>query len=269
MDIRLHVVSSPQALAHFAAQDFADRCQQAVKQRGWFTVCLSGGSTPKALLSRLAQPPYCKALPWRHVLLFWGDERCVPLDHPDSNFGMAYQHLIRHVPILPNHVYPIVTQGLQPHQAATRYEHKLQCIFARLGHSTPQFDLLHLGMGDDGHTASLFPHNPVLRNRTKQMKPWVSSAWARHLNSHRITLTPQAICNARAVVFLVSGAAKAAVLRRVLQGLNQGCALPSQAIWLQCQQHCTWLIDETAARHLKNRSSAYGAHPSACTVKEN
>ncbi len=249
---QLQIVSDSQALAHAAAQDFVDRCQQAVQQQGYFTACLSGGSTPKALLSLLARPPYRDCIAWRRVLLFWGDERFVALDHPDSNFGMAYQQLIRHVPILPNHLHPMITQQLQPQQAAVRYEQTLRHRFARLGYSKPQFDLLHLGMGDDCHTASLFPYSPLLGNRSQQL--WVGSAWVRHLKTHRITLTPQAICSARAVLFLVSGLAKAMPLRCVLQGPIRGHALPAQAVWLQCQQHCTWLVDQQAARLIRPKS---------------
>jgi len=247
--LHVQIVPDPQALAQAAAQDFVQRCEEAVQECGFFTVCLSGGSTPAHMFDLLAKPPFSEQIPWRHVLVFWGDERFVPRAHPDNNCHMAYKHLLNHVPIPPENVYPIPTELSHPQQAAIRYQHTLRQVFARLGLREPAFHLLHLGMGPDGHTASLFPHNPLLQSPYKS-HPWVAACWAPHLNAYRMTLTPWALTRGQAVIFLVAGANKSHTLRRILRGPVMGTQLPAQSVWLSCPRRCYFMLDEEAARLL-------------------
>ena len=154
------------------------------------------------------------------------------------------------MPILSQNIHRIVTTPWQPQQAAIRYQHRMPTVFKRLGLGHPRFDLLHLGMGDDGHTASLFPNSPVLR-QTLQQQPWAAAAWVPHLHTWRITLTPQALGHAKKMVFLLAGKGKAHRLAQVLQGPHASNALPSQKVWRASKQQCHWFVDQAAARCIK------------------
>lgn len=204
-----------------AAADFVSKlAKECVEKRKIFTVALSGGNTPRTLYELLAQDPYVNSIPWAHTHLFWGDERYVPADHPDSNFAMASQTLVDHVPIPAQNVYRIPTEHASPEEAADYYEQTLRNLFEIFGSLTengrlPVFDLMLLGMGKDGHTASLFPDSLVL----VEQRRWVAATSVPRLNPpvRRITLTLPVINAARNVVFLVAGTEKQPILQIILE----------------------------------------------------
>jgi 6-phosphogluconolactonase len=208
---RLVVVEDPAALARAAAEEIGRRAAEAVAPRGAFHLALSGGETPRALYALLAAPagPYRGRVPWPRVHAWFGDERHVPPDHPDSNFRMANEALLAHVPLAA--VYRI--EGERPaDEAAARYEALLEEHLPREG-GRPRLDLALQGLGADGHTASLFPGSPALEERDRL----VVAPFVPHLRAHRITLTFPALAAARAVIFVVAGAEKAAPLARLLR----------------------------------------------------
>jgi 6-phosphogluconolactonase len=207
------VVQGPAELAEAAARWTADHVQTAVARRGACYWALAGGETPRGCYERLAQPPYRDALPWRSVFVYWSDERQVPLDDPTSNCAMARAALLDHVPIPPEQVFPLVgdpTPGLRRIPADDR--------------GLPRFDIIHLGLGEDGHTASLFPGNPALQE---------ARALVAHVHNapkpprERLTLTLPVINAARAVLVMVQGASKKDALARVLR---RDPALPASLV---------------------------------------
>lgn len=201
-------------LALRAAERFVSAAGEAVRARGRFRVALAGGRTPRTLYRRLAEEPFFSSVPWQQTEVFWGDERWVPPDHPDSNYRMTYEILLSRVPIPASHVHPMPVTG-EPGEAAAAYEREIRAVF-RLpveGGAVPRFDLILLGLGQDGHTASLFPGSPVLGDTTHL----VAAPFVPALGAYRLTLTPSVLCAAAHLVFLVSGADKAAALRAVLR----------------------------------------------------
>jgi len=232
-----------------AAERFVGRTSAAIDASGRFVVALAGGSTPKALYELLTTPRYAPRIDWSRVHVFWGDERCVPPDDPASNYGMAREALLDHVPVLGSNVHRIRGED-PPSAAATGYEEELRRMF-----STPAgapleapgacFDLVLLGMGDNGHTASLFPGLTAVRERER----WVAGEYVPEVSMWRVTLTPPVINAAADAVFLVSGAGKAAMLQRVLEGPRQPDALPAQAI--APRAGAAWLVDVAAAAELR------------------
>lgn len=211
----------------------ADRFVELARSTARFTVALSGGSTPHRLFEALAAPPFRDQVPWSQVHLFWGDERCVPPHHADSNYGMAREALLDHISIPAMNVHRIRGE-LSPEQAAALYEAELKNLLGAGG----QFDLVLLGMGTDGHTASLFPGSEALEERERTAIP----TYAEHLGSWRVTLTLPALNRARHVLFLVSGASKAPAWQQIQAGepLPAGLIRPSQG-------ELTWLLDRDAA----------------------
>jgi len=234
---RLEVVEDPDELALAAAQWIVQTIQAHLQVAEHFSLVLSGGSTPQALYRQLARFPYAAEVDWARLHIFWGDERCVPPDHPQSNYRMACQALLGHVPVPPEHIHRIRGE-LLPEEAAQAYAQELAQFF---GERQPQFDLVLLGMGADGHTASLFPHSAALKETHK----WVAENYTSSQTSWRITLTIPALNAARQVAFLVSGADKANTLQRVLEGPYQPDELPAQFI-----QPAVWLVDAAAASRL-------------------
>jgi 6-phosphogluconolactonase len=213
----LEVLADPDALAERVA---AWLTAQAGAKRSGFSLALSGGSTPKRLYQRLAAAPWRSRMPWGRVHLFWGDERFVPPDHPDSNQRMAREAMIARVPIPPGNLHPVPVDGT-PEDAARRYEAELRA-FAAGRPGEPLFDVQLLGLGPDGHIGSLFPGTPALAERGA----WVVAVVGARPEP-RITLTYPALEDSGAVAFLVSGAAKRAVLRQLLEG---DLALPATAL---------------------------------------
>ncbi|MBV1795737.1 6-phosphogluconolactonase [Siccirubricoccus sp. G192] len=213
----VEVLADPEALAERVAAWLVER---ATAKRGGFSLALSGGSTPKRLYRRLAALPWRGRVPWGRMHLFWGDERFVQPDHPDSNQRMAREAMIAQVPIPPGNVHPVPVDGT-PEEVARRYETKLRA-FAAQRPGEPLFDVQLLGLGPDGHTASLFPGTPALAER----RAWVVAVLGAKPEP-RITLTYPALDDSDAVAFLVSGAEKQAILRRLLNG---DAALPAAAV---------------------------------------
>ncbi|MEB2307899.1 MAG: 6-phosphogluconolactonase [Candidatus Brocadiaceae bacterium] len=220
------IVANPDELNHRAAQEFISQAGKAIQAKGFFTVVLSGGSTPRGLYTILASDLYRGQVSWPDVYLFWGDERCVLPHHPDSNYSMAYESLICRVPIPKEHVYRIPAEIEDHTHAAMEYERTVKAFFHLNEREFPRFDLILLGMGDDGHTASLFPFSSAL-DKTSRL---VISNYIEKLGAYRITLTVPVINQAAEVMFLITGESKATVLREVIEGDYQPQRLPTQLI---------------------------------------
>ncbi|GIW80388.1 MAG: 6-phosphogluconolactonase [Gemmatales bacterium] len=235
----IQVFASAEDLYRAAAELFADRAKKAVAQHGRFSVCLSGGSTPKSVFERLAQTPFQADIPWEHCHFFWGDERCVPPDDPRSNARMTREALLDHVPVPAANIH-CIDGTAPPHDAAVQYEQTLKSFF---GNDAPCFDLVFLGMGPDGHTASLFPGTPVLQEK----KRWVAEVYVPQQQMHRVTLTPTVLNRGRIIAFLVTGANKADTLKQVLEG-ERG-RFPAQLIQAEAGD-LRWFVDAAAALKL-------------------
>jgi 6-phosphogluconolactonase len=221
-------------LAHRAAGWITDL---AAASRDRFAICLSGGSTPRRLYQLLAESPYRDALPWDRMHWFWGDERFVPWDHPDSNYGMVHAALLGRVPVPPGNIHGIATKGT-PADAAARYERVLKSYYGSesLDPARPLFDVEILGLGPDGHTASLIPGTSVLEERHR----WVAEVIGGRPEP-RITLTYPALESSRHTAFLVVGAEKREILSRALAGDQ---ALPAARI--RPVGELIWFADEAA-----------------------
>lgn len=245
---RLVVVDDADALARAAASEFSRRAEECVTERGRFAVTLSGGSTPRRLYTLLADPaaPFRNGIPWSRIHFFWGDERHVPPDDPASNYRMAREELLARVRVPAENVHRVEAERPDAAEAADAYERELMRFFALAPGQAPRFDLVLLGMGADGHTASLFPGSSALEVRDRL----VVAAWIEKFHSDRITLTLPVFNNAAAVTFLVSGADKAATLRAALD--------PDGPEDLPCRRirpahgDLLWLADRAAASGLPN-----------------
>jgi 6-phosphogluconolactonase len=227
-----------ETLAWEAAMHFIECAHEAIAEHDYFAVALAGGSTPKALYETLATVELVPRVEWEKVHVFWGDERCVAPNHKDSNYRMAFDVMLRHLPIPVKQIYRMEGE-LEPKEAAKTYEARLKKFFKQ---QIPRFDLILLGMGDDGHTASLFPGTKALG----ETKKWVTANYVRKLSAWRLTLTARTINQAANVTFLVSGEGKAEILRRVLAGRFTPEEVPTQMIRPENGQ-LRWLIDRAAA----------------------
>ena len=235
----IEIFANPQELARGAAEYFVARSAEAVAQKGFFTVALSGGSTPKALYQLLADldEPFAAQIPWARTHFFWSDERHVPPDHPDSNYRMTQDAMHSRVPVPETNIHRVRSENPDAAAAAGEYEQTLlQLTKQRL----PQLDLILLGLGPDGHTASIFPGSEVL-NETQRL---VAAPWVEKLNTHRITMTLPLLNNGASVLFLVCGAEKAEIVKEVLEGPQQ---YPAQAVQPTHGQ-LLWMLDKDAAR---------------------
>ncbi len=239
-------VADAQALAQKAAAMFQQMAQETIARQGQFTVALAGGSTPKAMFALLASEPYRSSIHWAQVYLFWGDERCVPPEHADSNYRMTKEALLEPVGVPPQNVFRMRGEA-DPARAAREYSAQLQQLFQT--DSWPRFDLVFLGMGADGHTASLFPGTSALHAAADAI---AVENYVEKLNAYRLTLTAATINQAQAIVFLVGGADKAATLQAVLEGPYQPDLYPSQLIQ-PVNGTLTWIVDK-AARGLSQES---------------
>ncbi len=242
----LTVLDTADDLARVAADTLVRLARESVERRGRFVIALSGGSTPERLYRKLAEEPeFRDAVPWSGVHVCWSDERHVPPAHRDSNYRMAREALLDHVPIPAAHVHRIASERADPESAAAAYEVTLREVFELGEGEFPSFDLLLLGMGADGHTASLFPGSPALRERTRL----VVAAWVEALGTHRITLTMPVLTDAARTLLIVSGEEKAAALRSVFEGPHEPERLPVQGL-SESRGVVTWLADRAAASAL-------------------
>lgn len=239
---KLEVLPDAEAVSQAAADQFIAASSESIEERGEFTVALSGGSTPGSAYQRLAGADLAPLINWRKVHLFWGDERAVPPNHPESNYRLARDSFLDKVPIPHANIHRIKTE-LDPDLAAADYAEELQEVFGEKG--PPRFDMILLGMGDDGHTASLFPGTGAL----SEARRWVVANYVEVLKSWRITLTPRVFNAARRIVFLVTGAKKAERLKQVLQGERDPESLPAQLVDPRDGQ-LIWLVDKAAAAKL-------------------
>lgn len=245
MQTEIKILPDKSALAAEAAQRFVLLAQEAVVRNGRFTIALSGGSTPRALHQLLAQPPLRDQIPWQNVFVFWGDERFVPLDDADSSYLMAKETLLARVPIPPDNIFPTPTVNLTPNAAAQQYATSMQTMF---GESVPRFDLILLGMGPDGHTASLFPGQPEVVNPSDKLVAVVQNS--PKPPPLRLTFTYKLLNAAANIIFLVAGADKAEMVKLVL-GEETAVAPPPPAKLVQTSSgSLTWLLDAAAARQL-------------------
>jgi 6-phosphogluconolactonase len=225
--VEYRVYDGPNALAHAAAEHFLEQAQKSVAAKGKARIAVSGGSTPKRTFELLANPQekFLKAMPWDKLELFWVDERTVPPNDKDSNYGMTREAMLDTVPLKPEQVFRMEGE-LPPEEAAARYESTIRNQFRLEGAEVPRFDVLQLGMGDDGHTASIFPHTDAIHELGR-------IAYANHVpqkDTWRITLTWPVIIEANDVFFLIGGKDKADPLHCVLQGPYDPETLPSQLI---------------------------------------
>jgi len=252
----VEVYPSAADLADAAAARFVSLAAGAIAARGRFAVALAGGNTPRPLYDRLAGGRHADRVDWSRVHLFWGDERVVPPDHPDSNFGMAHEALLRHVPVPAENVHRIHTQR-GPEAAAADYEARLTTFFGPLGATSERspdrrttFDLVLLGLGEDGHTASLFPGSAALEDAARR----VAAVYLPESGMWRVTLTPRAINEAAEVLFLITGASKADILGQVLRGPPDPARYPAQAI-RPAVGRLRWWADRDAASFVDHRQS--------------
>ncbi len=239
----VEVLATPADLFHAAADEFVRLGRNAIGAQGRFTVALSGGSTPRSLYSLLADKH--RDFAWNRTFLFFGDERHVPPDHPDSNYRMVNESLLTKVQIPTGNVFRIQAENPDAGVAALEYEHQMRRFFSLKTAEFPRFDLILLGIGPDGHTASLFPGSDGLKEQSR----WVIANWVEKFKTHRITFTFRVLNSAAEVMFLASGADKADMVQQVLEGKNIP-PHPSQQV-LPKDGKLLWMIDEAAAAKLR------------------
>jgi 6-phosphogluconolactonase len=238
------IKSDPDAVCVEAAKHLIRLSQQCVDERGEFTLALAGGTTPKRFFQILAKPPYSTAIPWGKTRIFFGDERAVPPDHPDSNYGMANRYLLKHINIDPLRIHRIQSE-LDPQDAAKGY-HITLAGFLPLNHDKkPVFDLVLLGLGDDGHVASLFPGSDILQEQEKH----ADAVWVESKKTWRISITLPVINSAHNIWLMVTGESKADIVDRVFNYPSEANPLPIEM--LKADHGITWYLDEAAARWLK------------------
>ena len=234
----IRVCPDQESLSRAAAELFAEEARHAVQSRGRFSVALAGGETPRRTYEILAQSPFRELVPWRETHIFWGDERCVAVDDPRSNARMARLALLDQVPVPATQIHPMACDRSLL-EAAGEYETLLSEFFAA---TSPRFDLVFLGLGEDGHTASLFPGAATLQELQRRVVEHISPGEG----LHRLTLTVPAINGAALVVFMVSGSGKAPILRDVLEGAPETAFLPARLI-KPTEGRLLWLVDRDAA----------------------
>ncbi len=233
------VTHDPSELARTAAGIFRTTAKDCVSQTNLLTVAISGGSTPRDMHRLLAEEPYRSDIPWKETHIFWVDERCVPVDDPESNFGLAKKDFLEQIPIPLEQIHPMPGE-FSPEKGAKKYQEEMERVFQIGEKDCPIFDLIFLGMGKDGHTASLFPGAKFPNEADR----WVIAVKGVNPNVYRLTLTYDVLNRAKRVYFLVSGKEKAPIVRAVLE--DKGACLPAQKIQ-PVQGRLTWLLDKDAA----------------------
>jgi 6-phosphogluconolactonase len=255
--MQLHIAENTAGLSTQAADFIVEHINKTLQKQSRFTIALSGGSTPKALHELLAGNEYKNKINWTRVHVFWGDERFVPFSDERNNAKMAFDTLLNKVPVLKEHIHVMQTENITPEESAQAYDKILHEYFPLVHTTHPDdeldntphttFDLIILGMGDDGHTLSLFPGKPVIHVTDR----WVAAFYLDEQAMHRVTLTHPVANHAACVMFLVSGIGKAKALKEVLEGTYNPDVYPSQIIKPKGELH--WFIDEKAASGLEKK----------------
>jgi 6-phosphogluconolactonase len=240
--MELHIAESTQELSQNLAAFISNFIQDTLQEQEIFTLVLSGGNTPKQLYTLLAKEPYRIMIPWERVHFFWGDERAVPFEDDRNNAKMAYETLLNAVNVPDGNIH-VMRTDIGPEESAAEYEKTLQEYFDGSGKT---FDLVLLGMGDDGHTLSLFPGQPVIHEE----KAWVTSFFLPAQDMYRITLTAPVVNKSACVVFMATGQAKALTLKNVIEGTADVDKYPSQIIRPE-DGELHWFVDEAAAGALE------------------
>ena len=244
---KVQIVTDSEAMSRAAAATIVDHISQSLQTRDAYSIALSGGSTPRRLYSLLANEATLREqIPWERIHFFWGDERRVPAGHPDSNYRMAYNALLSKVSIPSTNIHRIHAEDADADKAAADYEIEIRRFFGIEAGQIPQFNCVLLGMGADGHTASLFPATSAL----VENKRLVVANWVKKFQSHRFTLTLPVFNHAAQILFLVSGEDKADTLKAVLEGNRQPDRYPAQLIQ-PTHGEVTWFLDHSAAGRLK------------------
>ena len=246
--VEIRTLTTPQELFAAAAEEVVRAANEAVAQRGRFTLALAGGSTPKSLYNLLATNART-ALPWERMFFFWGDERHVPPTDPDSNYRMADETMLSKIPVAAANVFRMKTENPDAAAVAEDYEQTLRKFFQLEPGQVPAFDLILLGMGPDGHTASLFPGTAALQEKSRL----VLANWVEKMKTYRITLTLPVLDAAGCVIFLVSGTDKAAALHAVLEEDVPGEQYPAKLVRPR-QGKLIWLVDRAAASTLSSKN---------------
>jgi 6-phosphogluconolactonase len=241
---QIEVFENDRELVEALAKKFEELAKAAINEYGRFIVSLSGGSTPKIFYERLAEQPYAGHLQWDKILFFLGDERCVPHDHPDSNFSMINRALFTKVAIPESNIFPTIHQDTDPDGAAAQYEETLRRVYAAPNDEVPSFDLILLGLGPDGHTASLFPETKAL----KESKKLYVANFIPKFDGNRISMSYPLINAGKEICFIVTGDNKASILKDVLERPDR--QLPSQVVQPKTGK-LVWLVDRAAVRLLQ------------------
>ena len=248
MPVQFQVIikKNPMELSNTGATLFAERAGHAIERKGFFTVALSGGSTPRGMHRRLAEEPLRSSISWDQTHIFWVDERCVPVEDPTSNYGAAYKDFIDRVPIIKTNLHPMPVH-MVPYEGATHYQGEITGFFETASNKIPEFDLILLGIGTDGHTASLFPGTSALQ----EQKHLISAVKGGMPNVNRLTMTYPILNQAREVVFLASGKGKAGIVQAIFEKKQPD--LPALGIRPRPGK-LTWLLDREAAKLLPKDS---------------
>lgn len=241
----IRIFDDPDTLSRAAAEQITVHIEAVLQEDTECRIALSGGGTPQQTYRLLAREPFRSRIAWAKLVIFWGDERCVPSGDARHNATQAFRSLLDHVPVDSARVHPIVCD-VSPRSTARAYEELLQ---RQIGTAAPALDLTLLGMGADGHTASLFPRSRLLHKAHR----WVAEVFQEEEKMHRITMTPVLLNQSAQILFLVSGSAKSATLKQVLEDPYDPINLPAQSIKPQ-QGRCTWMVDRAAAAKL-NKSA--------------
>lgn len=243
---KIQILADAEAMSRAAADALAKHLSESLKTRDVYSIALSGGSTPRRLYELLADDPeLCERIPWDRIHFFWGDERHVPPDHPESNYHMALDALFSRIPIPPENIHRVHAENPDADEAAADYAREIHRFFKIATGEMPCFNCVLLGMGSDGHTASLFPGSSALA----EQKSLVMANWVDKFQSFRITLTAPVFNNADLILFLVSGGQKADTLQAVLTGEQPSDRYPVQRIQPK-QGRMLWFLDRPAAKRL-------------------
>lgn len=239
--MKLHIFKNKEVLSDELASWMCDIIEEGLKNQEFFTLVLSGGDTPKLLYKKLASEEYRDKINWKRIHIFWGDERVVPFNDDRNNAKMAFDLLIDHIDIPSTQVH-IIRTDIEPNFAVDQYRKILHTFF---DHTSQSFDLVLLGMGDDGHTLSLFPDSPIIEEHIN----WVNAVFSKKQEMYRISLMPLLVNKASRIAFMVDGEKKAKVLKQVLEGNYNPTKFPAQII-KPAEGELHWFLDEAAAKNL-------------------